>query len=238
MQQRLSSSIVRLAALSGVGLAFLVGGCGYKPGGSGQSLDRFCYISTPHMPQTVSLVDTSRGQTIWTCEVPVGQQLVLRFVNEGKDAPARGTDTMRWALMPIGSPRQSLDNEFVCPPSTSRRLDGTLRQGPEPYPAQYEAFMNAESSPGAYTPAAVSAGEDVTPRVPGTKLNPAPAAEPSSPSSPAVAPPSDGRFDPSKPFPRPSGKTGTTKPAPATKPAEAPAPKADPAGDPPVDLPQ
>jgi len=207
-----SGGLILLATLF---TALVIGACAHKPGGSGESRDTFTYISTPHLPQTVSLIDTTRGQTLWTCEIPVGQQLVVRFVNEGTDAVARGTDVMRWSLMPIKSGRNTLDNEMVVPPATARRIDGIVRSTPEPYTTALAPMMNNSTSPGAYT---TSADADAKAKA----ANPKPVETPAAAPVPAPAPTSE---------PQPA-------PAPAAAPEPQPEPAAPPAGDPPVDLPE
>lgn len=215
-------SLVALGAI----LLLAASGCSYKAGGPRQSLDRSTYRSTPHNPQTVSLIDTTKGQTLWTCEIPVGQQLVVRFVNKGTDAPARGIDTMRWALMPINSGRRTLDNEMPCPPSTARRLDGFQRASPEAYPIAVASVLNSELTPGPYTTSAEAAAK----------------AEAEDPTSPAIntapMPPTRHRPEPTPEVPAPT-RAPTPSPIQTPElPQPTPAPSPVPAGDPPVDLPQ
>lgn len=107
-------------------------GCtaGYHPHGQGRSNDTFTYISTSHEPKTITLVDTRTSEKVWTCEIPVGQQLVVRFMDDER-AESRGWDTMKWRLMPAWTPWGTLDNAMSVPPNTARRVDMTLRKGPE-----------------------------------------------------------------------------------------------------------
>lgn len=111
--------------------ACLAGCIGNPPGGRGWSDDRYCYQSTPHNPMTVSLRNTWTGETIWTCEIPVGQQLVVRFVGPPEKCEQLGEDHMRWSLQPLGSNHGRLENEMVVPPPSGRRVEGTQRKGPE-----------------------------------------------------------------------------------------------------------
>lgn len=217
MQQRSSTSISRALAICGLAFAAGISGCNYKPGGPLESIDRYTYTSTPYMAQNVTLIDTTKGETVWACEVPVGQQLVIKFINEGTDATARGTDVMRWSLMPIGSSQKSLENEIVCPPAPSRRVDGTLRESPEAYPTQRASVLNNSNSPGPFTDAA-NAEKAAKAKKNGVPVDaPAPAAAPEPAPAPAPAPEAE----------------APAAPAPVADPAPAPAP----AGDPPVDLP-
>lgn len=107
----------------------------WHPHGGPGSDDSFTYYSLPHQPQTVTLVDTRSGEKLWTCEIPVGQQLCMRFVNQSGQE-AKGEDLMRWKLMPLGQDYGTLDNRFACPPRSCRRVDVTLRQGPEYVPTE------------------------------------------------------------------------------------------------------
>lgn len=111
-------------------LSLTLGACAYSPGGSGVSNDVHTYLSTPHEPKTVSLIDTRTGQRIWTAEVPVGRQLVVKFMNNG-NAEQSGVDEMRWDIMNYGRSWSTLSNIQPCPPASSRRLEWDLRKRPE-----------------------------------------------------------------------------------------------------------
>lgn len=121
------------AALAGLG------GCvTYKPGGDGRSIDTFTYVSDALSPKTVTLLDLRTGETLWTYEVPVGRQLVVRFYENKKDAVSNMPDIMRWDEMPAGKKHQQLRNLVNVPPAGSRRVDMTIRSIPE---------HNAEATP-------------------------------------------------------------------------------------------
>lgn len=116
--------VLALLAACALGL----GACeSFKPGGSGRSDDTFTYPSTASNPATVSLVDTRTGETIWTNEVPVGLQLVVKFVANPQGAQMHNPDTMRWGVMNIGQTSGQLTNAMSVPPSHARRLDYTVR---------------------------------------------------------------------------------------------------------------
>ena len=122
-----------LAAAAAITAAALVGGLGgcYTPGGPGYSADRFTYHSTTWQPWTVSVEDTRTGQEFWSVEVPVGQQLVVRFI-EGEGTDGEFTpDMMQWQLMPIGRTSGSLENSLPVPPASARLLRPRLRRAPE-----------------------------------------------------------------------------------------------------------
>lgn len=115
-----------------LGSSFL-GACAFKPGGSGSSNDTYTYQSFSDSPKTISVIDTRTGQPVWTGEVPVGQQLVVRFVDKTGESEVQGSALMRWAYMPIGSQQVSLPNTVTVPPASMRRIDMELREGPEPH---------------------------------------------------------------------------------------------------------
>lgn len=118
----------RIAALAVAALA--AGGC-YYPGGPMWSWDQFTYESTVWQPYTITLVDTRTGQTLWTVDVPVEQQLVMRF-NDGQGTADNITPTMmEWELMPRGRRFGGLANAMPVPGRESRRVDVTLRKTPE-----------------------------------------------------------------------------------------------------------
>lgn len=120
-----------------ISAAALLAGCtAYDTSGPMQSLDVHVYDSTPDRPQTVTLVDSTTGQPIWTLPIPIGQKLVVRFrKNENKKDAAR-PDVMQWELMPIDQYYERvLDNAIPVPPSYARRLDADVRTAAPPPPA-------------------------------------------------------------------------------------------------------
>ena len=74
--------------------------CHYQ-GGPRYSADRFTYESSSWYPKTVSLIDTRTGQTVWTVDIPVGEQLVVGF-SRGTGPNEFNTDEIVWGLMPAG----------------------------------------------------------------------------------------------------------------------------------------
>lgn len=110
----------------------------YYPGGPGYSADQHTYESTAWQPWTVTVRDTRTGEAVWSLDVPVGQQLVVRF-REGRGTDDQHTpDMMQWDLMPVGKRfGQGLHNSVPVPPSHARRLEPELRAVPE-LPADME----------------------------------------------------------------------------------------------------
>lgn len=135
---------IALAAL--VGLAGLsAGGClAYRPyfneGGSGANINQFTYVSTSHQPKTVKLVDTRTNEVIWTCDIPVGQQLTCQFYKDkSPDDPWR-PNTMRWGLYKAGTKAGKHPYAIAVPEHQYCRMDGYVR-GENELPAQASTGM-------------------------------------------------------------------------------------------------
>lgn len=70
---------------------------------TGCSQDRHVFRSTSIAPKSVSLVSIDSGQTVWSMNVPVGQQLFLDFSRKGKgmenwSSPNIPADKVTWEL--------------------------------------------------------------------------------------------------------------------------------------------
>jgi hypothetical protein len=175
--------LLALAAAAGLS-ALLLGnaGCyvpGYFPGGSLASRDLYTYQSHPDYPQTITLVDTRTGEIIWTSEVPVGQQLVMRFYDESvKDKPSpENPALMRWDTMRIGKHFGELQNVMPVPGADSRRVDVTLRRAGELPPGMAQMATRPPASP------------LVSPAAPPPPPPPAPMPPAATTPSPATPPP-------------------------------------------------
>lgn len=108
----------------GIGLlgSAILGGCEEK----------YVYRSGPHIPQTVTLVNTTTGERIWSYDVPVGQELTMHFVHGPDRATELGYDEMTWTVGPAGqSTTPPVKSRMKVPPPGSRRVDVTVRPGPE-----------------------------------------------------------------------------------------------------------
>jgi hypothetical protein len=103
---------------------------GYYEGGSRASNDLHVYVSRPHSPKTVSLVNTVSGETLWSVDIPVGKQLVVRFVDDRLDDPINSS-MMKWDLMEETTDHKNLTNQMPVPGRNYRRLDLELRPAPE-----------------------------------------------------------------------------------------------------------
>ncbi len=107
-------------------------GC-YSIGGVPASRDKLQYESHPHLPATVTILDTRTGEAIWSMDVPVGQKLAIRFYDkrEANDSTATLPALMRWQVVDIGEGAGSLKNEVAVPLASARKVNYELRQGPE-----------------------------------------------------------------------------------------------------------
>jgi hypothetical protein len=118
MGQR-SSLIATVATLA---LGFL-GGC--------TEGEKFTYKSTPHVPQTVTILNTSTGEQVWTYDVPAGKALTIHFLNRPSRTNELGYDEMTWTVGPAGEMPPAPTNRMRVPPTNSRRIDVSVRPGPE-----------------------------------------------------------------------------------------------------------
>lgn len=127
-------TFARLAALAIAGAGLALGACDilpytapYTPGGPQVSYDCATYESTPDTPWTVSVVDLTTGETIWTCDVPIGKKLVVRFYEDENPSNQVRPSVLRWKFMAKDQYSGTLDNAIAVPPKYARRLDTSLR---------------------------------------------------------------------------------------------------------------
>lgn len=121
-----------LAAATILASLALSAGCYYE-GGPLRSIDRFTYVSTSWQPKTVTLIDTRTGESMWSVDIPVGQQLVIDFNSSTREADNTQwlPDDAQWDLMPDNRRHGTLHNKMKVPPRQARRLDVSLRPVPE-----------------------------------------------------------------------------------------------------------
>lgn len=125
-----------------------VAGC-HSPGGSGYSADRFTYVSTEWQPYTISLIDTTTGETVWSIDVPVGKQLYMSFT-KGSGPNSYRPDMMSWQIELAGRLFGTPHNQIPSPGPATRRVDVELRPVPErpqttpppPLPSHDSASVN------------------------------------------------------------------------------------------------
>jgi len=133
MTSKRSACMASLALTLGLGLTGL-GGClsfGYREGGNMRSQDAHTYISRTWEPKTVSLIETATGETLWSVDIPVGQQLTVRFYPDNSDIGGDRPDLMRWQLFEKPTTVGQLGQSMAVPPSSNRRLEMSLREVPE-----------------------------------------------------------------------------------------------------------
>lgn len=68
---------------------------------AGCSQDRHVYRSTSYAPKSVSIVSIETGNTLWTKNIPIGEQLLLDFSRNGKggeeySSPNTPADKVIW----------------------------------------------------------------------------------------------------------------------------------------------
>ncbi|MEL7472930.1 MAG: hypothetical protein AAGK04_06380 [Planctomycetota bacterium] len=125
-------SIVLIGSFTSCGLTY---DTGYNEGGSGASLDRYTWVSTSHQPKTVVLVDTRTEEPFWSVDIPVGQQLTIRFDEDDAPENIQTPAAMRWDLHEAGTRYRRLQNIQLVPAASVRRIDLELRPAPEPHGA-------------------------------------------------------------------------------------------------------
>lgn len=128
-------------ALVGFVALLTLAGCSTKfPYGT--SWDRHNFVSTAHMPLTLTLVDTITGDTVWTLDVPVGKQAVVDFEHDedwtAAQSPATPPSSMRWQVLDLDSAVANLDNEQKLSgnPVLLKVSVRELAKAPEPMPAK------------------------------------------------------------------------------------------------------
>ncbi len=163
-----------------LGLLVAVTACegvpGHYPGGTIASIDKYVYPSTTELPQTVSVIDTRSGAVVWSKDIPVGQQLVVRFYADKNEDPSN-PDRMDWQLMPNGQTFGTVNNQAFVPAESWRRIDTSFRARGELPPVADAATPPAMSEPVA------------APVAPPPPAEPAPDPEPAA--APESAPPVD-----------------------------------------------
>ena len=227
------SAVLLCAAASLLSL----GGCwaaGLTQGGDHVSNDKFVYISDSNSPKTISLIDTRTSQPVWTGDIPVGQQMVVK-VRQGRLA-AQGDsmpDTMLWGLTRAHGYTAHNLNSIPCPPAGARRLEMSLRPTPEmptgdhhaltpapPYGGDMPTPPNRSIGPGS-GPAKATA--PVAPAAPTAPIAPVAPAAPAAP-KPATPASNNDMKPPVVDLPDAPAKEGTKDAAPTPAPVPIPEP--------------
>ena len=107
-------------------------GC-YGPGGGiyPYSGGGYTYVSSEMRPVTISVIDTRTEEPFFKFEIPAGKQLTMNFLEGEGDDPVERPDRMVYAIWDAGTSMGRLTNQLTCPPTGCRRIDYTLRTGPE-----------------------------------------------------------------------------------------------------------
>jgi len=141
MTQANRRTLLTLNLIGGFLAIALLGGCmssllDSTPGGNMRSDDSFTYISTPFEPLTVTLYDYRDNEPLWTIDVPVGQKVTVRFLeNQAKQGTTRRPDIMQWAIYDKDKRRADLTNKMAVPSADARLLKVAIRDDIE-YPAE------------------------------------------------------------------------------------------------------
>ncbi|MHA7813589.1 MAG: hypothetical protein ACX94C_09375 [Phycisphaerales bacterium] len=141
MTQANRRTLLTLNLIGGFLAIALLGGCmssllDNTPGGNMRSDDSFTYISTPFEPLTVTLYDYRDNEPLWTIDVPVGQKVTVRFLeNQAKQGTTRRPDIMQWAIYDKDKRRADLTNKMAVPSADARLLKVAIRDDIE-YPAE------------------------------------------------------------------------------------------------------
>lgn len=121
-------SAILAGVLAGAGLA--ITGCAGESGAY-WSEDRYVYVSRAWQPKTITLIDTRTGESLWSVDIPVGQQLIVSF-SRGTGPNEYKPDEIIWGMSPEGrNTAAGRNNRMPCPGRESRRLDMALRPAPE-----------------------------------------------------------------------------------------------------------
>ncbi|MFM9996584.1 MAG: hypothetical protein ACKVU4_12390 [Phycisphaerales bacterium] len=107
----------------------LLAGCqGYDAGGPMVSIDQHTFESKPDYPQTVTLLDHTTGETLWSVDIPVGRKLVMRFETGKNKLDPERPDLLLWDLMEFKVEYERLDNSMPVPPEWRRMLSVSYRK--------------------------------------------------------------------------------------------------------------
>jgi len=124
--------MIRLSTLTLLAASATLAGC-YSPSGGiyPRSGGGYTYVSSEMRPVTISVIDTRTEEPFFKFEIPAGKQLTMNFLEGGGDDPVERPDRMVYAIFDAGTSVGRLTNQLTCPPLGCRRIDYTLRTGPE-----------------------------------------------------------------------------------------------------------
>jgi hypothetical protein len=108
----------------------LTAGCywpGYYPGGSQASRDLYTFESATDYPQSIQLRDLTTREVLWSINVPIGQQVVIRFYDGHDPRNEERPALMRWELMERGTRFGELGNAIPVPRRDRRLMEVFIR---------------------------------------------------------------------------------------------------------------
>jgi len=94
------------------------------------------YYSTETSPKTVTIVNLTTNEEVFSLDIPAGKQLTFDFVSEAGDDEVYRPDLMRYAVWDIGTTMGKLNRSLTVPNAASRRIDVAIRSGYEYAPAE------------------------------------------------------------------------------------------------------
>ncbi len=132
MLRMTAPTLARASALCLTLALIPISGCFYAEGGTLTSLDQYTYVSRSYAPKTMTLRNTSTGEVLWSVDIPVGQQLTVKFVKgrNKKNDPSM-PDVLEWRIMAAGKRFGRLSNKMPIPMASSRLMEMTIRPTPE-----------------------------------------------------------------------------------------------------------
>lgn len=116
-------SVLALFSLSATGCAWI----------DDTSDDNYHYKSSPHMPLTITLVDTRTDEEIWSRDIPVGTGLKMSFSQNGKSDDPYGHSNMKWKVTGIADTEGERYGRLIVPTRAVRRIDVDVRESVELY---------------------------------------------------------------------------------------------------------
>lgn len=148
MLRHQNASVLSTAALAAASvLALTLGGCySTETNLFSTTMGTFNYASTAMRPVTITIVDARTEEPIFKMDVPVGQQLSFHFDETGGDDPVLRPAKMSWSMWEAGNSFGSLTNTLSVPPASARRIEYSLRNGPEYAPEAPQAAMRADEA--------------------------------------------------------------------------------------------
>jgi len=91
----------------------------------------YTYVSSEMRPVTITVIDTRTEEPFFKFEIPAGKQLTMNFLEGGGDDPVERPDRLVYAIFDSGTSVGRLTNQLTCPPLGCRRIDYSVRTGPE-----------------------------------------------------------------------------------------------------------